>query len=230
MQKLDYRVYNLKGERMHTIYLGATPEYGKAKFLSRLQSEIDKIKTKYPHATYVALADGAINNWEFLTPNSQHQILDFYHATEYLAGASYAFCKDEAKRKEWLHNMCHELKHTKNAAQTILTQMKEQHSCNNKVSDVVTKKLTAAITYFTNQLPRMNYHDYKANNLPIGSGVTEAACKTLIKQRLCRSGMRWKDKGARAVISLRALSQTPGRWSQFWNRINQSGISDLKVA
>ena len=39
-------LYNPDGERMHTIYLGATPEYGKAKFLSHLQNEVDKIKTE----------------------------------------------------------------------------------------------------------------------------------------------------------------------------------------
>ena len=226
-------LYNLKGERVHTIYLGATPEYGRATFLSRLQNEVDKIKNKYPEATYVGIADGAANNWEFLTPKTQHQILDFYHATEYLAGASYAFFTEDAKRKAWLHNICHELKHTEHAAQAILTQMEEQAGQikgKKRISDVIKKKLNAAITYFTNQLPRMNYFDYTAKNFPIGSGVTEAACKTLIKQRLCCSGMRWKDKGARVVIALRALAQTTGRWVQFWERIVQNGIGDLGVA
>ncbi len=226
-------LYNLDGNRVHTIYLGATPEYGKATFLSRLQNEVDKIKSKYPNATYVGIADGAANNWEFLTPNTQYQILDFYHATEYLAGASYAFFINDSERKTWLHNVCHELKHTQGAAQAILTQMIEQVNLikdKKKISDIVKKKLSAAVTYFTNQLLRMNYFDYVARNLPIGSGVTEAACKTLIKQRLCRSGMRWKDRGARAVIALRALVQTTNRWSQFWDRITHNGISDLEIA
>ena len=51
---------------------------------------------------------------------------------------------------------------------------------NKKISDTIKKKLSAAITYFTNQLPRMNYHKYTAQNLPIGSGVIEAACKIYI--------------------------------------------------
>lgn len=226
-------LYNLDGDRVHTIYLGATPEYGKATFLSRLQNEVDKIKNKYPNATYVGLADGAANNWEFLTPNTQYQILDFYHATEYLAGASYAFSNIETERRSWLHSACHELKHTDNAAKILLTQMKEQTIIienKKKASELIKKKLAAAVTYFSNQLPRMNYSEYISKNLPIGSGVTEAACKTLIKQRLCRSGMRWKDRGARAVIALRALVQTTNRWSQFWDRITQNGISDLELS
>jgi hypothetical protein len=226
-------LYNPDGERVHTIYLGATPEYGKAKFLSHLQDEVNKIKTKYPNALYIGLADGAANNWEFLNPNTQCQILDFYHAAEYLAGASYAFRESEAERKAWLYNVRHELKHTENAAQDILKQMEEQANKikdKKKVSDVVKKKLSAAVTYFTNQLPRMNYYAYTAQKLPIGSGVTEAACKTLIKQRLCRSGMRWKNKGASIVLALRALVKTTDRWSQFWNKINQNGVSGLQIA
>lgn len=69
----------------------------------------------------------------------------------------------------------------------------------------------------------MNYAQHIDEALPIGSGVTEAACKTLVKQRLCGSGMRWKTKGARVVLSLRALVQTTCRWQQFWIKMNQLG-------
>jgi len=54
-------------------------------------------------------------------------------------------------------------------------------------------------------------------------GVTEAACKTLVKQRLCASGMRWKNKGAKIVLRLRALTRTTGRWAQFRQKIDQFG-------
>ena len=51
----------------------------------------------------------------------------------------------------------------------------------------------------------------------IGSGVTEAGCKVIIKQRLCQAGMRWKEKGCASVLRLRALNRTEGRWEQFWH-------------
>ena len=54
---------------------------------------------------------------------------------------------------------------------------------------------------------------------------TEAACKTLVKQRLCQSGMKWKEKGVRLVLCLRALVCTSGRFEQFWDRINSIGLS-----
>jgi len=69
----------------------------------------------------------------------------------------------------------------------------------------------------------MDTPGFLAAGLPIGSGVTEAACKTLVKQRLCASGMRWKTKGAGIVLSLHALTQTTGRWTRFWQKIDQFG-------
>ena len=68
---------------------------------------------------------------------------------------------------------------------------------------------------------------YQRQALPIGSGVTEAACKTLVKQRLCSSGMKWKDRGARVVLSLRSLVLTEGRWEQFWNKVGHYGIPEF---
>ena len=47
----------------------------------------------------------------------------------------------------------------------------------------------------------------------------------LIKQRLCNSGMRWKEQGAAAVLSLRSLSHTDCRWEQFWSKVGQYGFS-----
>lgn len=64
-------LYNNTGERLHTIYLGAAPEYGKANFLERLEREVYRIKLQYPNATYVGIADGARVNWDFLERHTQ---------------------------------------------------------------------------------------------------------------------------------------------------------------
>lgn len=76
----------------------------------------------------------------------------------------------------------------------------------------------------------MTYAVFREKNFPIGSGVTEAACKTLIKERLCRSAIQWKTKGATIVIALRSLVKTKGRWNQFWDKINVHGLSGLALA
>ena len=51
--------YDADGERLHTISLGATPEYGKATFLERLTREVERAKAELPGARYVGIADGA---------------------------------------------------------------------------------------------------------------------------------------------------------------------------
>ena len=92
-----------------------------------------------------------------------------------------------------------------------------------KVADKET--LQSSVTYFQNHKEKMRYANNQKDHLPIGSGVTESACKTLVKQRLCNSGMRWKEAGAQAVLSLRALTHTDTRWDQFWNQLDRYGYN-----
>ena len=182
----------------------------------------------------LCIADGASNNWKFLEPNTTHHILDFYHATEYLTDVSHAFCPDsEGKRKKWLDDACHALKHVKGAAADLLNQMRskqEEITEKKKINKAIKNNLNKTITYFENQQHRMDYSTYQAQNMPIGSGVTEAACKTLIKERLCKSGMKWKDVGAKTVLALRSLVRTTNRWEQFWQKMTQNGWDDLNLA
>jgi hypothetical protein len=217
-------LYDSEGERQHTIYLGAAPEYGKKSFLERLEREIERAKNRYPEATLVGIADGAESNWKFLEKQTEEQILDFYHASGYLGALAEALHPNTvSKQKEWLSKNCRELKHEKGKAGELLNLMKEvkeekSHSKN------LTEKLQAAITYYENHQHQMDYAEYLEKKYPIGSGVTEAACKTLVKQRLCCSGMRWKEKGAGIILSLRALVLTKERWSQFWAKLDQYGF------
>ena len=88
----------------------------------------------------------------------------------------------------------------------------------------IQENLDAAVTYLCNHLHQMNYAEYRDKSYPIGSGVTEAACKNVIKQRLCCSGIRWKEANAAVILSLRTLVLTPQRWSGFWNKLNQYGF------
>lgn len=216
-------LYDALGERQHTIYLGATPEYGKASFLERLEREIQRTKARYPQATYIGIADGAASNWQFLQRHTSEQVLDFYHASGYLGAVAVAlYPKDAAQQQQWLHEKCHQLKHDPGGASQLYAQMLElSQSLHPKP---IQDNLRAAVTYFHNHLHQMNYALYRERHYPIGSGVTEAACKTVIKQRLCCSGMRWKEAGAAVFLSLRTLVLTPTRWSQFWNKLNQYGF------
>ena len=218
-------LYARDGERLHTIYVGATPQYGKGSFYARMVHEIEHIKALYPEATYAGVADGAACNWEFLAPHIDVQVLDFYHAAQYLADAAKAASPhNNARREKWLNDACHDLKHKRGAATRLLKRMQALSEGGQRLSRDVRSKLDAAVTYFRNHKHQMSYAKFRAQHLPIGSGVTEAACKTLVKQRLCHSGMRWVEKGAKIVLSLRALMLTQDRWEQFWAKINQYGF------
>lgn len=77
------------------------------------------------------------------------------------------------------------------------------------------EQLEKAVTYFRNQRERRRYAAYRQANLPIGSGVVEAACKTLGSSRLKRSGMRWGMAGGPAVLTLRSVRHSD-RWERAW--------------
>ena len=83
--------------------------------------------------------------------------------------------------------------------------------------------MTDAIRYFE-IIFRYNYAFHENRSWPVGSGVTEAACKTLIKQRFCQAGMRWKTPGIKTVLSLRSLVMTKDRWRQFWEKVMENDI------
>lgn len=220
-------LYDGEGARLHTIQIGATPEYGKATFYERFDREIARIKECYPDATYIGVADGARSNWDYLSARTTRQTVDFWHACGYLGNAAeamFAGKRQERERTAWLEQACSRLKHKVGAASRLLTEM-EAYRDENDLKVDRRKKLDSAISYFSNNKARMKYAGNMKENLPIGSGVTEAACKTLIKQRLCNSGMRWKEKGAAAVLSLRSLAHTDCRWEQFWSKIGQYGFS-----
>ncbi|WP_067517745.1 ISKra4 family transposase [Endozoicomonas ascidiicola] len=211
-------LYSADGDRLHTIYIGSAPEYGKESFLTKLNDEITALKQKYPQVTYIGVADGAKENWRFLKQHTSGQILDFYHASEYLGGVAEAlFPTSKAKRKLWLEDRLHCLKHKRGGAKKILHEI-ESAELPKKTTALIEKRYKA-VTYFTNNHQLMNYHQAIKRHWTIGSGVTEAACKTLVKQRLCSSGMRWKATGAEVLLNTRSLIQSKGRWEQLWTNI-----------
>ena len=61
----------------------------------------------------------------------------------------------------------------------------------------------------------MNYPDYRARGLQIGSGTIESGCKRVVKARLDQAGMTWAVEGARAVLKARA-AYLSGQWDDFW--------------
>jgi hypothetical protein len=216
-------LYNAKLERLHTIYIGQSPQYGKGDFKKRMQREIDRVKVQYSNAYYIGLADGATDNWSFLESQTSCNILDFWRATEYLGKISKMVSPSKYEQKQWLTQTRHRLRHDKEVVPMILKELKEMRK--KKLSKLNRKSLEQTITYFTNHGHKMNYAQYAEHKLPIGSGVTEAACKVLVKQRFCNSGMRWKIDGAQKVLNIRSMILTKGRWKQLWENIDTLGCA-----
>jgi len=214
-------LYNKEGERQYTHYTASAPEYGKAIFYEGFEKDIKNIQSLYPNVESVGVADGAKDNWIFLEKHTNHQVLDYFHATEYLALAAEMGFKRKFEGKAWLEKACHKLKHEEFGAKELLTEIKSFRK--KKITEAKKEKIESVITYYENHQHQMEYKKYQDKKLPIGSGVIEAACKVIIKQRLCNSGMKWKDAGAKAVLCLRCINKSDGKWSQLWDKINKYG-------
>jgi hypothetical protein len=164
----------------------------------------------------IALSDGGSGLEEFFRQNFPRAqcILDFYHASEHVANlARTLHPTDEAAFAEQTHAWCHELKHE---GGTALLSTLEQLPLEDR-STAVREVHRQETQYLRNNLQRTDYPAYLARGWQIGSGPIEAACKTVVGQRLKGSGMRWGDDGADALCHLRALYLSePDQWETFW--------------
>lgn len=215
-------LYGNSGQRHHTIHMACSPEKCKPTFNYLLDAEINKISNCYPNAERIGIGDGARDNWTFLDSRTEVQILDYYHLSEYINEYSELLFKDKKHREEWKDCCADNLFNKSNGAEKILAGMLEMYS---KINGKRKKeKADTIITYVKNNKNKMAYKKYIAKGYPIGSGVTEAACKTIVKQRLCCSGMRWTRFSVDDVLLSRGLIYSDGRWGQFWNKLDQYGI------
>jgi len=130
-------------------------------------------------------------------------------------------CCHQETKEEWLEDRLHRLKHESGYSQQLLAEFgRLKGECK---SASRRERVESSITYFTNNQSRMIYAEQVRRHGPIGSGVTEAACKTVVKQRMGVSGAKWSESGASVVLSLRTLVLTPGHWNSFWENIVQFG-------
>lgn len=208
---------NKEGDLLEKIYLAEVPEEGKRRFWARMEQETRRLKERFPLVPWFGLSDGAVDIQEWLEKHCDMVTLDFYHLSQYVIGAKEAFGLTEAQQKQWVEKTLHALKHEEGAAERLLKQLKRKSRAgveNKEAAQAVVK----ALSYVERNRERMEYALLGEENLPIGSGVIEGACKFVIKQRACGSGMKWKRKALRSVLALRSLYVSSNRWEQFWRR------------
>lgn len=208
-------------EVLHTIYLGDGPEYGKAGFEAMLDKEIADLKREFGHLPWVGLADGSAHNWKFLSQHVTTQIIDYWHAWQYIRPGLEILYPQEKKCKKQVTKWHDTLKEKEYSVYKLLNLFKK-HRRLLKMRQVVNVTLEASITYLTNHAEQMNYAHYLQEGYLIGSGVTESACKTLIKGRLGGCGMRWDQDNTRVMTLMRGLVLTANRWKQAWKQMYKS--------
>jgi hypothetical protein len=169
---------------------------------------------------WVALTDGGIGLEGFMQKNFNRAdlvlILDFYHAASYLEKlAKTLHPKDEEASKSQAEQWCSLLKAEGGA---VLLAVLREWDWPGRKSQALREQLEAVLTYFGNNVHRMEYPEYLAEGWHIGSGVVESACKTVVGQRLKGAGMRWGEEGAHAMCHVRALYRSEkGQWQAFWD-------------
>ncbi len=162
----------------------------------------------------VVISDGA--EWirklvETHFPGAIH-IIDLYHAREHLLDLCRALFDRDLKRfnrfkDQWWHAL--DLGHIERLVQEATQWLPKDEQAG--------KDARREIAYFEKNAQRMRYQHFKEQELFLGSGVVEAACRTIVGERLKKSGMEWTVRGADAIIALRCMTQS-GRLEDYWEQ------------
>ena len=153
----------------------------------------------------VFVCDGAVWIWKLVERHFPHaiQIVDWYHASEYLPPvAEAAFGLGTDQYQAWLEN-----------ARTLLWEGqidKLIYACQ-QVASQAPAAVHKAVTYFANNQKRMDYARFRQQGYFIGSGTVESAGKQIAGLRLKRAGARWTEPGALATAKARA-AWLSGTW------------------
>lgn len=179
-------------------------DFGRLMYLTGVQRGADRAEE------LVFIADGAHWIWNLVEEHFPHaiQIVDWYHATEYIwkvAHAAYGEGSDLAKA--WANQRLTEL--WQGEFDKVLTAFRKRVKPGQ--NDDPAQK---ALTYFQNNEHRMRYPEFRAKGYQIGSGTIESGCKRVIGARLKQAGMIWSLQGARQVIKARAMFLS-NEWDDF---------------
>lgn len=228
-------LYDAEGERVQTVQYARMPEQKKVTLGQQVQAEAQAILRARPDLQRVYLADGAATNWELLAEVEQAigdragkglQIVDFYHACEHLKrGCDAIWGQSTVRGQAEFARLKVLLKEADGGAERISRTF---HYHAGRATGARRKRVRTELTYFRHQRDRMQYAAYQRQHLPIASGVMEAACKTLVTQRLKGSGMAWTLTGGQAILTLRSLLQS-GRWAQAWSLLAADFCSPVVI-
>lgn len=220
MQKDKKGVYQkLSGSIVHVLSFSDPTSFSAA-----LKDALKKLGIPWDTPTLV-VADGAEWIWNIVKDRFGNavQIVDFWHAAENLNNlCQCAFGEGEEGAKAfkiWRNKL-------KRYGVNCVIKGFEKIATDKKNK----KEIIERLEYFKNHKQRMQYCIFKKNGYPIGSGVIEGACKSLIKQRTSLSGQRWSPDGALDILWIRALI-VDGLYDQYWkeNRNRKRKARQLQI-
>ena len=160
----------------------------------------------------VVIGDGAEWIWNIA---AQHfpgaiQIVDLFHARQHLWElARKLYPNQEAEQKSWM--MIHQNMLDEGRIEDLVAALRSIGSSNLELAEKIRKEAA----YFETHTERMRYPEFRNQHLFVGSGVIEAACKTVIGSRCKQSGMFWTVRGANAILALRCCHHN-GQFEDYW--------------
>ena len=140
-------------------------------------------------------------------------VLDFIHVLEYLWKAAHCFHSIGSNQaEEWVKEKALQVLH--GAAETVAVDLR-RNATRSQLSQNKRQPVDKCANYLDKYCPMLEYDSFLSDGLPIASGVIEGACRYLIKDRLDRTGARWRMKSAEAIIRIRSL-RSSGDFDAYW--------------
>jgi hypothetical protein len=207
-------------ERLKSYYSARMPEDRAVTFKQDFERHLEALKAKLdPDITKVFLCDGHRALWNYADHNERfddyEKLVDFYHTQEHLSKVSEAlFGKNSIDGKRWYSTYRTKLLERDAGVGSVLRSI-DYYSRIHRLSKSRRKDVATEWTFFRRNQHRMQYARFRRRGLPIGSGPVEAACKSIVKTRLCRSGMRWSRRGGQRILNFRCYVKS-GLWNEFW--------------
>lgn len=212
-------------QRLSCRYTSHMPEDHALAFKAKFEAELDAAERLVPADTVrVLVCDGARSIWNYLQQTERfadyEKIIDYWHTLEHLSLAAEAlFGKGSEEATRWYAKYRKKLLEEDLGARSVLHSM-DYFETARGLSKARRDALATQRTFFERNQSKMTYADFRRRGLPIGSGPVEAACKTLVKTRLCRSGMRWSREGGQRILNIRTYIKS-NRWDAFWKHYNE---------
>jgi hypothetical protein len=231
-------VYDRRGERLGTVYLGYAPESLQGTLSDALTRLIEDVLRGWqgplPRLCYVTDAGDNETNYykqvlrKMVHPVSRKKlewywIVDYYHSAQRITTLADALFTTERERATWARKMRKWLKKPGGGTRVLYSAAALRSwrgIAKNKQA-----QFELAYNYIRDRLAHMNYAEFKRLGLPIGSGVTEAACKTVFTQRLKLSGMNWNHEGAQRILNLRVILLS-GIWDNAYRKMLEARTKD----